>query len=858
MSEIDLSRFRGAQSASINSGGGSYDRRIPDNDKDPLRNLLDFNDPMGAIADAAGEVGEQIRNAFVFVIRELTGIDLSSWDAFIASLDDGKGIDLPFLVQGLQTVAAIFGGIDLSSPPTPEEVWAAVMSVFVVPLNLFAALVGGLIPGGLIPGLDASKIVSGLFPISRIGDLQDTLDALQSGIDNIPGGQALIDKICNALGIPGTGHTVTDVYNALFAIPGGNIGSPISAINVPGIDASKIISGTIAQSFLNITNVSASWVTGLLSGANIPVLDQTKVNGLDTIASNASTAQGNWTSWLSGGAWGDIGESVADFLGTKSDAADAQSAARQTITSIYNKLGGNNASTASQAQATAAMQALANTISAQGAAINALQNILEGANGFSASIPFRQPETVVFDAAGAFNYTAPSWFNTTTDFLDVVLCGAGAGGGGGVSDSSGPGGDSLFKANGVTKVTGAGGASVGPGPGGGIGFSPGNQMYLDIFYQGGAGGAINKDGTQPGGGGGGGNFFGVVGNGGNAGAWGTTTLGPGATTAPFTGTVGAGGAGTSTGFSPGDGGDGCVWVKARAAMPASFTSMGTLLLPTYRLNTGVALTDAMTAAATWGRVPPGGSSGGHILIIRANAAFTSYVYLWVKTVSGATNYELGRVSSGVKLAWKTGTVAEAVPFNAFSLTSDDGYIYTIAINGTPFDSYNDAAHSSLMGASYRTGGWASSDSALPGSIIQFAFLDSGTPSVITTNTIATSQGTNSAAYVDLATVGPSVTITVPQSGRVVVDISADMATTAITNQTGFMGIALSGANTIAAADTRCARGTWAGNAGLGGTLSNRFLFEGLTPGTTTFKAMFKSSSGTVNFANRNIIVDPRP
>ncbi|MCV7069010.1 hypothetical protein H7H51_30795 [Mycolicibacterium farcinogenes] len=158
MSELDLSRFRGAQSASINSGGGSYDRRIPDNDKDPLRNLLDFNDPMGAIADAAGEVGEQIRNAFVFVIRELTGIDLSSWDAFIASLDDGKGIDLPFLMQGLQTVAAIFGGIDLSIPHTPEEVWEAVVNTLMLPLNLLLGPNSPLNPANIVGRLRSSDL----------------------------------------------------------------------------------------------------------------------------------------------------------------------------------------------------------------------------------------------------------------------------------------------------------------------------------------------------------------------------------------------------------------------------------------------------------------------------------------------------------------------------------------------------------------------------------------------------------------------------------------------------------------------------------------------------------------------------
>ncbi|MCV7205314.1 hypothetical protein H7J71_25245 [Mycolicibacterium peregrinum] len=164
MAGMDLSRFRGAQSASINSGGGSYDQRIPDNDHDPTRNALDWTDPMGAIADAAGEVGEQIRNAFVFVVRELTGIDLSSWDAFIASLDDGKGIDLPFLVQALQVVAAIFGGIDFTDPPTAEEVWTAVATLFLAPLNLFA------IPADVQADINTA-----------LGNMKDALDGTYTG-----------------------------------------------------------------------------------------------------------------------------------------------------------------------------------------------------------------------------------------------------------------------------------------------------------------------------------------------------------------------------------------------------------------------------------------------------------------------------------------------------------------------------------------------------------------------------------------------------------------------------------------------------------------------------------------------------
>lgn len=819
--------------------------------------LTKFGDFIEFITDAISPFIEQLTALINFINGMLA----------VLGYDGGDVVNSPIelLLRPFQNLIKFLADLNLFDPDFDLGAAAAsFINLILGPTGLLATLVGGLLDGSWIPGLDASKIISGLFPISRIGDLQDTLDLLQDNIDAIPGAQGLIDKICNALGVPGTGHTVTDVYNALFAIPGSNIGSPIGAVNVPGIDASKIISGTIAQTFLNITNIAASIITGTLSGANIPTIDASKIGSgtlLKSLFPNLTVDMSTDMQSIVDGLLNATNNTPGNSGQAVSSIENAYAALQ---TAIYNVFGGNNAPRASQSEAADALNTIKDTIAQQGNAISIIQGALEGANGFSAAVSFLQPETTTITTPGAFAYSAPPWFNTATDFLDIILCGAGSGGGGGLSDSSTAGGDSVFKANGVTKVTGPGGASVGPGPGGGIGYSPGNQTYLDIFYQGGAGGAITKDGTQPGGGGGGGNFFGVVGNGGNAGAWGTTTLGPGATTAPFTGTVGLGGDGTVGGFSPGRGGDGKVWIKARAAIPSSFTSMGPMPglsgIQLYRLNTGVAVTDEMMGLGSWGRNAPGGASGGHVIIIRANPTFTHFVYLRVWYTGGNTNYEIGRVVSGSRAVWKSGTIASAIPFNAFSITADSQRVFTISITGVPFDSYSDnLAASSAKGPGYQSGGWGSSDSALPGSIQHFAFMDSGTPSRMTSSVVAASVATNSAAYTDLAgSAGPSVTIVVPASGEVVVDLSCDMATTAITNQKGFMGVALSGSNTEAASDAKCANGAWAGNSGLGGTISNRIHFTGLTPGTTTFTSKCKSSSGNINFSNRRISVEPKP
>lgn len=144
MAGMDLSRFRGMQTASINSGGGALDRKIPDNDHDPLRNALDWTDPMGAIADAAGEVGEQIRKGIIKVVKDVAGIDLSSWDAFLASLADGKGIDLPIVLEILQRLVGLVD--DLTSGRwLPKWNVPTAQSPNLLPEQNFA-------PGSIAPG----------------------------------------------------------------------------------------------------------------------------------------------------------------------------------------------------------------------------------------------------------------------------------------------------------------------------------------------------------------------------------------------------------------------------------------------------------------------------------------------------------------------------------------------------------------------------------------------------------------------------------------------------------------------------------------------------------------------------------
>lgn len=695
--------------------------------------------------------------------------------------------DIIRIINGL--FSGIFGGIDFNNPPTPEQIWQNVVNTLIKPLNAFAELIGGLIPSWHIPGLDASKIIS----------------------------------------------------------------------------------GKITQTFLSITNIAANIISGVLSGGNIPPLDASKVQtgklGKDVIPNLTKDMSTDLQAVIDAGI-----NAVRDTPNAVGQTIEGWAEALASIpTQLFNQFGGNNVPRASQEQANAAMAALVNTVNSQGAAINALQNILSDVGGFSASITFRPAETTVFTGPGTAPWTPPAW--AAGGYGEYVIAPAAGGGG------AGEGGSGAFGVGGYPGAWATGTFPIEPGAysifagGGGLGGQNEGLGFGDNGSPGDTSTITSPTGTPvataASGAGGEGARRGGSGQNGKTispqtlSAFGEAfTAGSGGTGNAGTGGVAGGGAGGNGGLfgnytKGGTGGPAKIWMRARAPIPPQFTAMGTLILPTLKLNTGVAQTDSMTAAGQWRTIAPGGAAGGYMLIIRANASFTDYVYLRIWDVSGVTHYELGRVASGAKSAWKTGTVGAAIPFNAFTLTSDAARTFTVGVNGTAFDSYNDSGATSLMGAAYRSGGWASSDPALPGSMSQFAFLDTGTPARIVSGTVATAQGTNSTAYVDLATPGPSVTLNVPASGEVTIDVSAAYSSGGAAAQTGYMGCALSGANTRAATDATAAYGRTV-TAGLYGTLARRIHLTGLTPGTTTFKAVYKTSTSTATFSDRHIIVEPKP
>jgi hypothetical protein len=122
------------------------------------------------------------------------------------------------------------------------------------------------------------------------------------------------------------------------------------------------------------------------------------------------------------------------------------------------------------------------------------------------------------------------------------------------------------------------------------------------------------------------------------------------------------------------------------------------------------------------------------------------------------------------------------------------------------------------------------------------------------DTVATNQTTTSTSYTDLATVGPTVTMT---TGTKVLVIIQGQIDNGAGTRLAWMSYAVSGATTVAATDDR-SRLVYVGPISGGSTINasaSVFYVTGLTVGSNTFTAKYKSQDGgSVSFANRSIII----
>lgn len=115
--------------------------------------------------------------------------------------------------------------------------------------------------------------------------------------------------------------------------------------------------------------------------------------------------------------------------------------------------------------------------------------------------------------------------------------------------------------------------------------------------------------------------------------------------------------------------------------------------------------------------------------------------------------------------------------------------------------------------------------------------------------VLTEQSTTSTSFTDLATSGPSVTLTTGTKALIVFGAGAYNSTTAYSR----MSFAVSGATTLTASDDyKFEIYTSTGQIVVSGCYS--VVLTGLTAGSNTFTCKYKASSGTASFYNRRIYV----
>lgn len=123
--------------------------------------------------------------------------------------------------------------------------------------------------------------------------------------------------------------------------------------------------------------------------------------------------------------------------------------------------------------------------------------------------------------------------------------------------------------------------------------------------------------------------------------------------------------------------------------------------------------------------------------------------------------------------------------------------------------------------------------------------------------IATSQALASTSYADLATVGPTVTVTVGALGIAIVTLKARARGDLEAYSIAYLSFAVSGANTIAAGQENSAvGGKQAGSTSesIESALTIAVVLTGLTPGSTTFTAKYRTdgTSDSVSFLERKM------
>lgn len=178
--------------------------------------------------------------------EQITGIDITDWlddwleNPIIDTLEDIVQDALGSIFSVMANLQSMFGHLNFLSPDfDPAAAIEDFINLVLIPTNLIVGLIDGLIPDDFFGGFDASKIISGEFPMEMI-------TGLLSFLADVP----VVGTLLGWLGLDpdGDGGTILDWATSLIGPD-----SPLNAFNLFNIIPTTLI-GLVG--FSQIGNIS--------------------------------------------------------------------------------------------------------------------------------------------------------------------------------------------------------------------------------------------------------------------------------------------------------------------------------------------------------------------------------------------------------------------------------------------------------------------------------------------------------------------------------------------------------------------------------------------------------------------------
>jgi hypothetical protein len=273
------------------------------------------------------------------------------------------------------------------------------------------------------------------------------------------------------------------------------------------------------------------------------------------------------------------------------------------------------------------------------------------------------------------------------------------------------------------------------------------------------------------------------------------------------------------------------------------------------VNIGNAITDIHTLTGSFnvsGSITTTGTITATTLVVQTITSSISWIT--GSTEFGSIISNTHEFTGSVNITGSLTSNGNTTITGSLTVSSGSSIDFQVTDTGTKIGANLTDTH--IMTGSLSTTGSITGTSIIKsgGTSTQVLMADGSVKSNPTGSVVATSQTTLSTIYTDLATAGPTVTVTIRASGAAIVILTARTDNTNSGVEV-FMGFAVSGATTVAASDAQALCSS-ARNAGDTPKYSAVFWVTGLNAGSNTFTSKYRTTANTATFADRNIMVIP--